>query len=423
MKNRLFTRNFTLLVLGQASSLLGNGMLRLALSMYVLEATGSAAIFAGMLSVATVPTILLSPFGGILADRANRRNIMVVLDSLTGISVLCATLLFSANGSLSVIAVLLVILSILGAFETPTVQACVPQMQTGDNLIKGNAVISQIAAITNLLSPILGSLAYTAFGLMRVMYVSVICFFATALFECFIKLKHQRMDSGLGILSVVRQDFAESFRFISKDQPGVLKLMLLSAAVSFFIAGIAIVGLPYIVRVILGLGAEYYGGAQSIFAFSAILGSIAAGLLISKLKARRLSLVLAAIGVFLIPAGIAFVIPVGTIAKYAINLVMFCGMQVAIGIFNIFALSLIQMKTPQHMMGKVMAYISSIVMCAQPLGQIIYGFLFDSFRSSTYFVLVPSGLIVCIIGILTTGFFRSLETEQVKPNSEEISYS
>ena len=231
MKNKLFTRNFTLLVLGQASSLLGNGMLRLALSMYVLEVTGSAAIFAGMLSVATVPTILLSPFGGILADRANRRNIMVVLDSLTGISVLCATLLFSANGSLSVIAVLLVILSILGAFETPTVQACVPQMQTGDNLIKGNAVISQIAAITNLLSPILGSLAYTAFGLMRVMYVSVICFFATALFECFIKLKHQRMDSGLGILSVVRQDFAESFRFISKDQPGVLKLMLLSAAV------------------------------------------------------------------------------------------------------------------------------------------------------------------------------------------------
>jgi MFS family permease len=423
MKNRLFTRNFTLLVLGQASSLLGNGMLRLALSMYVLEATGSAAIFAGMLSVATLPTILLSPFGGILADRANRRNIMVVLDTLTGLSVLGAALLFSASGSLAVIAVLLVILSILGAFETPTVQACVPQMQTGDNLIKGNAVIGQIAAMTNLLSPILGSLAYTAFGLMRVMVVSVICFFATALFECFIKLEHQRMDSGLGVLSVVRQDFAESFRFIGKEQPGVLKLMLLSAAVSFFIAGIAIVGLPYIVCVVLGLGAEYYGGAQSIFAFSAILGSIAAGLLISKLKANRLSLVLAAIGVFLIPAGLAFILPVGAIVKYTINLVMFCGMQIAIGIFNIFALSHIQRKTPQHMMGKVMAYISSIVMCAQPLGQIIYGFLFDSFSDSIYIVLIPSGLIVCIIGILTTGFFKGLERDQVKPYSEEISYS
>ena len=74
---QLFTRNFTLLLLGQASSLLGNYTLRFALSMFVLEETGSAATFAGILAVSMVPTILLSPLGGVLADRANRRNIMV----------------------------------------------------------------------------------------------------------------------------------------------------------------------------------------------------------------------------------------------------------------------------------------------------------------------------------------------------------
>lgn len=60
MEQRLFTKNFTLLVLGQASSLFGNYILRLALSMYVLEMTGSAAVFAGILSIATIPTILYS---------------------------------------------------------------------------------------------------------------------------------------------------------------------------------------------------------------------------------------------------------------------------------------------------------------------------------------------------------------------------
>ena len=69
MEKKLFTKNFTLLVLGQVSSLFGNYILRLALSMYVLETTGSAAVFAGILSMATVPTILLSPLGGILADQ------------------------------------------------------------------------------------------------------------------------------------------------------------------------------------------------------------------------------------------------------------------------------------------------------------------------------------------------------------------
>ena len=75
MKPKLFTRNFALLILGQISSLIGNLTLKFALSMYVLERTGSAAVFAGLLAVAMVPTILLSPFGGMLADRMNRRNI------------------------------------------------------------------------------------------------------------------------------------------------------------------------------------------------------------------------------------------------------------------------------------------------------------------------------------------------------------
>ncbi len=97
MKQRLFTRNFTLLILGQVSSLFGNITLRFALSMHVLEVTGSATLFATLLAIATVPTIVLSPFGGILADRANRRNIMVALDLLSGLTMLLAVLFFSSK--------------------------------------------------------------------------------------------------------------------------------------------------------------------------------------------------------------------------------------------------------------------------------------------------------------------------------------
>ena len=56
-RSTLFTRNFTLLVLGQVSSLLGNYTLKFALSMYVLERTGSASVFAGLLAAAMAPTI------------------------------------------------------------------------------------------------------------------------------------------------------------------------------------------------------------------------------------------------------------------------------------------------------------------------------------------------------------------------------
>ena len=176
--------------------------------------------------------------------------------------------------------------------------------------------------------------------------------------------------------------------------------------------GITIVGLPYIVRTVLGLNAQYYGAAESALAVATILGSVAAGLLTGKLKIHRLSILLASMGVFIIPVGIAFLCPVRPIIKYAVTIVSICGMQIAISIFSIFAVSLIQQRTPNHLIGKVMAYTSTITLCVQPIGQMVYGFLFDSFSDAIYLCLIPTGVIVCAVGLSARGFFRNMEKEQ-----------
>ena len=112
MTEKVFSKNFMLLILGQVSSLFGNYIIKFALSMYVLDTTGSATIFASILSIATIPTILLSTLGGILADRANRKNIMVALDTLSGVFVLCAALLFTEQDGILLTGILLVCLSV-----------------------------------------------------------------------------------------------------------------------------------------------------------------------------------------------------------------------------------------------------------------------------------------------------------------------
>lgn len=411
MRQKLFTRNFTLLIFGQASSLFGNIVLKFALSMYVLELTGSAAVFAGILSIAAIPTIVLSPLGGVLADRANKRNIMVLLDTLTGFSILCAILLLSRGFDLAVIAVLPMVLSVLEAFETPTVQACVPQMHTGDNLIKGNAVVNQVAAVSGLVAPMLGSVLYVAFGIKPVMAISAICFFITAAFECFISLDYLPHHSKMGIVDIIVSDFSESMRFICKQEPSIMKLLALVAVFRFFVMGTAMVGLPYIVRNILGLSATYYGVAESMLAVAAIIGSVAAGLAIAKFKISSLAMLLVAFGLFLIPAGVVFLLPVGVVVKYIINVAAFCGVQIAATVFSVYGLSVIQQKTPNALIGKVMACTVTITICIQPLGQMVYGFLFDSLSSAVYLILIPTGLIVSAMGFLTTGFFKRLKPQ------------
>ena len=411
-KEKLFTRNFTLLILGQVSSLTGNYTLKFALSMYVLEQTGSASIFAGMLSAALLPTVLLSPFGGILADRANRKHIMVALDALSGLSVLAAGLLLPLGRELWVIGALLVLLSVLAAFESPTVQACVPQMVSPQNLVQGNAVVSQVSAVTSLVTPFLGSLFYTAFGIGPVFAAAVVCFWLTALLECMIRLEYQKPPRTAGIGAIVREDLAVSAHFLRREQPDILKLLLLAALAGMFVSGTAVVGFPYLVRTVLGLSATYYGAAESAMGAAAILGSLCAGLLGKKLRVRDMAAIFLSFGLSLFPIGLSFLLPVGRMARYGVLLFFFCVCQLGVCIFSTYAITLIQQRTPKQLMGKVMSCVFTLSMCAQPVGQVVYGALFDCFFDSVYWVLIPTGVLICLIAVASRGFLKRMEAAE-----------
>lgn len=411
-KEKLFTRNFTLLILGQVSSLTGNYTLKFALSMYVLEQTGSASIFAGMLSAALLPTVLLSPFGGILADRANRKHIMVALDALSGLSVLAAGLLLPLGRELWVIGALLVLLSVLAAFESPTVQACVPQMVSPQNLVQGNVVVSQVSAVTSLVTPFLGSLFYTAFGIGPVFAAAVVCFWLTALLECMIHLEYQKPLRTAGIGAIVREDLAVSAHFLRREQPDILKLLLLAALAGMFVSGTAVVGFPYLVRTVLGLSATYYGAAESAMGAAAILGSLCAGLMGKKLRVRDMAAIFLSFGLSLFPIGFSFLLPVGRMARYGVLLFFFCVCQLGVCIFSTYAITLIQQRTPEQLMGKVMSCVFTLSMCAQPVGQLVYGALFDCFSDSVYWVLIPTGMLICLIAVASRGFLKRMEAAE-----------
>ena len=398
---KLFTRNFTLLILGQASSLLGNGALRFAVSMYVLDATGSAGTFSLIVALSMLPMIVLSPLGGVLADR---RRIMVALDALSGLTVLLGALTLALGGGVAAVGVLLIALSVLGAFESPTVQACVPQMLSGENVLRGNAAVSQVQAVTSLVTPFLGAAAYSAFGLGSVMLAAAACFFLTALLECFIRLGCTPRGAKGGVLPTVRTDLAESARFLRREQPDVLKLLLLSGAASMFLSGVMVVGYPYLVRTTLGLSSAHYGVAESAAGVAAILGSVAAGFM-SVRGAAWMRRMLGMSGVAVLVAGAGFALGLG--AEFVVLMAAFSLANMACSAFSVCAMTAIQRRTPESLTGKVMAFVYTLSLCAQPLGQLLYGALFDALPPA--WVLIPSGAVVAAAAIVLRGFFAQLD--------------
>ena len=85
MKTKTLNRNFILLIIGQASSMFGTVLLKFTVSLLILDLTHSAALFGTITAISYLPPIFLSPIGGIMADRNDKRNLMIALDSLYGI--------------------------------------------------------------------------------------------------------------------------------------------------------------------------------------------------------------------------------------------------------------------------------------------------------------------------------------------------
>lgn len=278
-------------------------------------------------------------------------------------------------------------------------------------MIRGNAIVSQVNAIVSLTAPFLGSIFYSTFGIQPVFYATMSCFFLTALLECFICLDYRKSKDNMRIVDIIKEDFSVSIHFLRHDQPNILKLLSLAAIVSLFVAGTAVVGFPYLVRTVLGLSAKHYGIAESAMGVASILGSLCVAILVKKFRVRHLSLVFITFGICLIPCGLAFLLPFETFSCYLILLAMFCACQLGCSFFSTYAISIIQERTPEYLMGKVMSCVFTLSMCAQPIGQIVYGALFDQFSDSAYWVLIPSGIIVCLIGFVSIDFFRNFETE------------
>ena len=409
MSQKLFNRDFTLVAIGQLISLFGNAILRFALALYVLDATGSAAVFGTVTAIAVIPTILLSPFGGILSDRVNRRNIMAALDFATAALALGLGLLLSEENAVALITAALLLLSVIQSCYTPSVNSSVPLLQAEGNLVKANAVVSQVSMLANLIGPVLGGVLYGFFGAMPIILVSGVCFFLSAVLELFIHIPFQPLDAKTSILQIVKDDLRESIRFMTREQPDILRITLMIAVYSLFVVSTITVGLPYMVRTVLGLSSQLYGAAEGLMAAAGIAGGIASGFLADRLKTSRLYWLLVLSGAALVPVGAAFLLDCGPMTCYIVITICIMAMQLLIALFSIFMLSLAQGRTPSHLLGKMTAYIMTLTMCAQPVGQALYGVLFDRFAGSLYLPLIATALIAAAIGLASRGLFARLE--------------
>ena len=410
MKN-LFNRNFVMVILGQLISIFGNSVLRFALPLYVLDKTGSVTLFGSTLAISTIPTILFSPFGGILADRANKRNLMVILDFITAIIIVSFSFFLISGPVVVLITLLMVIFSIIQSFYQPVVQASIPVIISKENLEQANGIVSLVNALSNLLGPILAGILYGIFGIWIVMMTGAICFFFAAVMEMFIKISFEKQTQHQHVFELIKSDFKMSFNFVTKENPIILKVMFVASGMNLLMTSMILIGLPTMIKVKLALSSQLYGITQGVMAAGMIAGGILISVIGKKVKTHKAYLLLVYASIALVPIGLAFNKLLSSMTTYWIITLSCYVMMAAITMFSITMISFVQRETPNHLIGKVISFILVLTQCTLPIGQVLYGFIFEVMADSISIIVFMTALCSITIAVYSRKIFKGFVKE------------
>jgi len=406
----ILSKDFILVAIGQIISLFGNQILRYALPLYLLNQTGSSVLFGTILASSFIPMLILFPIGGIIADRVNKRNIMVILDFSTTLLIIAFCLLAGKVDIVPLMTITMIILSAIQGAYQPAVNASIPVLVDQQHLVKANSIINTINSAASMAGPVIGGILFSIVGLSPILYVSIGCFFASAVMEMFIHIPYEKRQAKGNILVTGWSDLKESFRFMFKRQPVLWKTSLIFASIGLFLTALVIISVPVIITRHLDFAPDtanrLYGYAQGIIGAGAILGGVLAGVLSKRLKLTSSPWIVIGCSISVLVSGIALQTLSGSMGIYLI-LAIFSGLYVTLStLLQIQIMSFMQIITPKDLIGKVISCFMCVCMCSIPLGQFIYGFIFEKIGDYLYLPFYIAAAVMIVIGFLTRDVFN-----------------
>ena len=391
-------RNLTLLWLGQMFSQSGDSIYQIGLLWLVLELSGSESITGLVAMSSYLPAVLLALYVGVVADRKDRRRIMLTADAIRTLLVLLVPVAF-ALGFLTplFLAINAFAIAITATFFNPARDSLVPQIVPHNGLLRANSLIQTSWQFSLLLGPAIAGILLHVAGKIHLFSFNSLAYFFSFLCVFFIvsgkKPQVSKRDWGFG-------EIREGLIYVLK-QPVILPLLLITIADNLFIMGPAIVGTPVFVKQELGLGAEAYAAIQACYAVGMLIGTAVLLSIGNRFKKGQLLLT----GMVL--DGITF-IPlffVHSLLGMGITIVIH---SLAIPLLTVSRTSIIQDIVPAKLTGRVFALVNMAVVGMSAISSGIAGFALAVWGAPAVFLIIGIGGGLCgIIGWLFASTLRS----------------
>ncbi|MGW6378512.1 MFS transporter [Rhodococcus sp. NPDC055112] len=377
----LATPNFRRYYGGQAVSMIGTWMQAVAQAWLVLQLTGSGTALGLVIALQTLPVLLFGPYGGVVADRLDKRRLMIGLQSMMGVLALVLGILTVTHTvTLWQVYVLAFLLGVNNSFENPARQAFVLEMVGPEDLRNAVSLNSVLVNVARAVGPAIAGIIIAAGGL-------GLCFLLNAVSFVAVVVSLVTLDLGALRPSPPAQrrpgQLREGLRYVRRT-PALLVPLLMMALVGCLAYEFQVV-LPVLARDTFGGDASVYGFMTAAMGFGAVVGG----------------LFVAARGKTGIPALVWAATLFGVLiaaAAAAPTLWLELAILVLVGAASVGFLSIgnstLQLEAEPGMRGRVMALWSVAFLGSTPIGGPIAGAVAEQFGGR---VALAMGAAACLV--------------------------
>lgn len=383
-------RNVGLFLASQAISLFGSALVQLAITWHITLTTQSGVMMTLSIISGFLPTLIVSPFAGVWADRFDRKLLIVLADTMIALATFALAILFLLGyGSAWLLFGASAIRSLGAGIQTPAVGAILPQFVPQEMLTKVNAINGTIQSTMTLLSPMLSAALLTVASIEAIFFVDVVtAAIAITILLVFLRVPtHQRALEGArtgyfadlreGIAYIARHDYLKAFFFFNS-------LFFLFLGPMAFLTPL---------QVARSFGEEVWRLSAIEVGFS--LGMMVGGVLVAwwggfRNKVHSMALANLTFGLCTVIIGIP--------PAFWIYIALMGIVGVAVPLFNTPATVLLQEKVEDAFLGRIFGVNTMIASSLMPLSMLVYGPLADIYAVES--LLLCTGTLVVVQSLL-----------------------
>lgn len=423
--------NLALFLSGKSISLFGSAIYTFVVGLYLLKLTGSGLTFATNIVLYTLPIVFINPLAGVLADKINKKVLVVGADFINGIFLLSVYFLANTIGlSISLVYISTFLMTVLSAFFNIGIESAKPRLVSKENLVKINSWARVIESFSYLIGPVVGGLIYSLVDTKLFILLNAVSFMISAILEYFInyqynseKVIEEINENEPKTLINVWEKLKEGYNYLF-DRQNLKSLIYIFIALNFFFNFTVIVPLPYLLNTIWEVNSTVYGIVQSGLPIGMITGALLVNKILEKISYNNL---LKRIGFYSGTGVVAFALPLiifNTVPNSLFITVYYTILMFMSGIVvswvDIPASVLLQKIVPERIMGRVISVKLSIIKIIVPITLILSGYLLELI--SPVYIIFTGAVLFLIFNIwffnIRTNFsFSNLHEKKLIENS------